>query len=318
MDRIRHKHEIIDLFRHQAVHNPDFAEYLSAIQVDYRAISNILDIPFLPIEFFKNREIKTGNFDHECVFESSGTTQSIRSRNFIRSIDDYHRNTQKIFEKQYGALTGYNILALLPGYASTSSLVSMITYFFKVSKSEHCQFFAGRSDFDRLRIEIEKLENGNRRTLLFGVTHGLIEFAQYYDRPIKNVIVMETGGMKGRREELTRHELHEVLMQAWMVHQVHSEYGMTELLSQAYAAANGLFNMHDGFIVIPGDIYDPLEKGNYGKVARLNVIDMANQDTCAFIATSDVGRVFDNGTFEVLGRLDHADIRGCNLMYMPR
>ena len=309
------RHKALDLFHFQAEHNAVYANYIKKIGVDAKQIDRISSIPFLPISLYKTHEIKTGTWNEEHIFLSSGTTSGQRSRHFIRSLESYRVNAQDLFETAFGALSSAAVLALLPGYALESSLVSMVDHFIKVSTSAYSGFFSGEADYEELLNRLQHCRRANVPTLLFGVTHSLLDFAEKHSYPFPKLVVMETGGMKGRRKELTREEIHQSLSTAFATYRICSEYGMTELQSQAYSRGSGLFAMNGRLRVLPGDPLDPLSPGKYGQVCRLNIIDLANTSTCAFIATADLGRVFENGTFEVLGRKDNAEIRGCNLLF---
>lgn len=311
----RNDNQILQLFHEQARHNAVYAEYLSKIDVEPATINHVSEIPFLPISFFRSHDIKTGNWHTEHIFKSSGTTDTQRSCHHVKSVDKYVQHAQRLFEATYGSLDDMTILALLPGYAPTSSLVAMANRLIAHSGCPLSGFYADESRYADLHAALIESQSANHTTVLIGVTFSLLDFAERYTIDSPNLVVMETGGMKGRRKELTRAEIHATLKTAFAVPTVHSEYGMTELLSQAYSSGGGVFHMNDWFRVLPGDMYDPLSAGAHGATARLNIIDLANEDSCAFIATADIGRVYDDGRFEVLGRLDHAQLRGCSLLY---
>ncbi len=300
-------------FRRQADLNTVYRSYLEAINCDPDTITRVEDIPFLPIELFKKHDIKTGNWRSEHIFQSSGTTSNIRSKHHIKSIDSYLHNARNLFESAYGAVNEYAVLALLPGYANESSLVTMVDHLIQGSQQPLSGFFQTATHtelFERLKL----CKSKSLPTVLIGVTFSLMNFASEFELEFPKLIIIETGGMKGRHEELTRKEIHDKLKKSFSVPSIHSEYGMTELLSQAYSKANGLFSSNPMFRVVPGDLFDPLALVGFGRNCRLNVIDLANTDTCCFIATGDVGKVYEDGSFEVLGRMDFADVRGCNLM----
>ncbi len=306
---------ILELFQLQARENRVYAEYVTRIGVVPQRIQSIQNIPFLPIEFFKTFKVQTGNWSPENIFESSGTTGQVRSRHLVKSLHDYRIHTQRIYENTYGSLRGINILALLPGYAHSSSLVHMVRHFIVESQSTYSDFYSDRKDYQDLRHALTACRASQRPTVLIGVTFSLLDVARQVQMDYPTLRVIETGGMKGRGEEMTRHAVHVELRKAFGVTNIHSEYGMTELMSQAYAQADGRFKMHESFQVLPGDMYDPLALTAFNQRCRLHVIDLANRHTCAFLATSDIGLVYQDSSFEVLGRMDHAELRGCNLMY---
>lgn len=304
----------LDVFNFQATHNPLYAEFLQLLNVNLQEIDIIQKIPFLPINLFKNKEIKTGNWQAETIFESSGTSLQTTSKHKVRSIDWYKKNAAKGFQYFYGAAKDYCFLALLPSYLerSGSSLVMMADYFIKTSSYSESGFFL--KNHEELAARLKSLRAREIPTVLIGVSFGLLDFIENYQINFPELIVMETGGMKGRRKEMTRVELHALMKQGFGVRKIHSEYGMTELLSQAYSKGDGKFQTAPTMKVLIRDISDPffiLEKERHGAI---NIIDLANLDTCAFIATDDLGREDKHGRFEVLGRLDASDIRGCNLM----
>ncbi len=303
------------LFQFQASHNLVYKKYIQQLGRTPAQITKIEDIPFLPIEFFKNHLITSTTQPVQAVFESSGTTGQIRSRHYVYDTAFYQNVASAIFEHHYGPLTNYHILALLPSYVERtgSSLVYMVEDFIRKSGSAQAGFFL--HNHAQLLSMVEQLQGGKRKILLIGVTFALLDLAeQHGNRDWSEVIVMETGGMKGRRQELLREEVHEQLQTAFHLPAVHSEYGMTELLSQAYSTGNGLFQPSPTLRVYTRDPYDPFCINNTLRSGGLNVIDLANVDSCAFIETKDIGSVYADGTFQVLGRFDNSDIRGCNLL----
>ena len=306
--------DILNLFRHQAKHNEVYRTFLNAISRSPTSVSTSQEIPFLPIDLFKSHVIKTGHWTSEHLFKSSGTTASRRSTHHVKSVSDYKTHSESIFESIYGQVEDLVILALLPNYAPDSSLVTMVSHLINRSSYSQSGFINDENDFAELNSILNVCKNKTLPTILFGVTYSLLNFAAQCNMTFPELIVIETGGMKGRGKELTRSEIHDEIKRAVGVKTVHSEYGMTELLSQSYSARNGIFYPNAYLSVHPGDMYDPLASGECNQTARLNIIDLANRDSCAFIATSDIGRVFEDGSFEVLGRLDYADIRGCNLL----
>ena len=304
----------LKVFRYQAVHNPFYAKYLSLLSCDINKVDSIQNIPFLPIQFFKENAIKTGEWTPESEFQSSGTTGQTPSIHYIRDLALYRMNCILGFENQYGSIANYCVLALLPSYLErdNSSLVYMANEFIKLSGDEKSGFFLdNRSE---LIEQIRKCQQQNRNVLLIGVSFALLDLAETFPIELSNVIIMETGGMKGRRKELTRQELHDQLSTAFKVATIHSEYGMTELLSQAYSKGNGIFSPNPTMKILTRQIDDPLTLQRFGKTGVINIIDLANLDSCSFIATDDLGKLYEDGTFEVIGRLDTSDIRGCNLM----
>lgn len=305
----------LEVFAYQAAYNPLYAQYLELRRIDPAKIQDIYAIPCLPIGLFKTFSIQTGNWSPVEFFTSSGTTASTTSRHLVRDLDFYLQNARRGFEQQYGNLNEYCVLALLPAYLERvgSSLVAMAADFIQQSQCEFSGFFL--YDLDKLVATIEALKKTSRRVLLLGVSFALLDLAERYPMDLGDALVMETGGMKGKRRELVREELHEILGQAFQISTIHSEYGMTELFSQAYAPGKGLFYAAPTMRVYTRQVTDPLSPERLGKTGVLNVIDLANIDTIAFIATEDLGKVHENQAFEVLGRLDHSDIRGCNLLF---
>ncbi|MDO8367357.1 MAG: acyl transferase [Saprospiraceae bacterium] len=303
------------VFDYQSVHNPVFARYLDLLgrSTVQRPTSNI-QYPFLPIAFFKTHLVKSGNWQAETEFTSSGTTGQKPSRHAVRNLDFYLENTRKGFTQYYGDPSEWAILALLPAYLERggSSLVAMADFFIRNSRHEESGFFL--NDFDALKTRLNTCKSKGCKTLLLGVSFALLDFAEKYPMDLKDITVMETGGMKGRRKELTRPELHEILKIALGEENIHSEYGMTELFSQAYALGGTRFQPAQTMRVITTELNDPFCLVAPGRTGVLNIIDLANLDTCSFIQTEDLGRVFPDGSFEVLGRADAAELRGCNLM----
>lgn len=302
-------------FAFQYKHNAFYRRYCSLIGKELSTIQKLTDIPFLPIQFFKNHTIQTGDWQAETVFSSSGTTGAITSQHFTRDVDFYKQTARQGFEQFYGKINNYCILGLLPAYLerSGSSLVAMVDDFIQLSKYPKSGFFLNN------HVELAEILRGcqaaNIPTLLIGVSFGLLDFVEKFTLNFPELIVMETGGMKGRRREMIRSELHEQIAKGFGVAKIHSEYGMTELFSQGYSKGDGIFEATSTLRVLSREINDPLSsQAKNGKLGLLNVIDLGNLDTCSFIATDDLGRVFSDGTFEVLGRLDNSDIRGCNLL----
>lgn len=304
----------LDVFQYQSRHNALYRQYLSLLGVSPEAITRVEDIPFLPIRFFKSHLIQTGAWEPALAFASSGTTAAATSRHLLRDPDFYRRNARRGFAHFYGPVEDYCVLALLPSYLerSGSSLVFMAEDFIRQSRYPESGFFLYNTE------ELVGILAGCKKnavpTLLLGVSFALWELAEQHPMGLGGVAIMETGGMKGRRREITREELHGILKAAFHVETIHSEYGMTELLSQAYSRGGGLFRPAPTMRVLAREITDPFTLQQSGKTGALNIIDLANLDTISFIATDDLGRVYEDGSFEVLGRLDASDARGCNLL----
>lgn len=302
------------LFRHQAAQNPLYREYIGLLGIDPGQVDSLERIPFLPIQFFKTHSIQTGDWQPELVFSSSGTTGMITSRHPVREAAFYLENAERCFEAFYGPVGQYCFLALLPAYLERegSSLVYMADHFIKRSTHRQSGFFLYEQN--KLAEVLADCQARKIPTVLLGVSFALLDLAEQHPMHIPDVIVMETGGMKGRRQEITREELHATLCQAFGIPVIHSEYGMTELLSQAYSQGKGRYRPGPLMQVRTREITDPLCPQRPGRLGAINIIDLANKDSCAFIATDDLGKVYADGTFEVLGRMDNSDIRGCNLM----
>jgi len=305
------------LFQHQARHCPPYAAYLGHLGRRPDSIRRVSDIPFLPIEFFKTHEVRTGPEDWapQETFLSSGTTLQQRSRHLVRVPQLYRQNAARIFEHYYGPLTNWIFLALLPSYLEqgASSLVAMVDYFAQESGQEQPAFFLHDHAALRQALAAAKQVPG-RRVMLIGVSYALLDFAaECGPAPeLQGLTVLETGGMKGRRREMIREELHQELQQAFGLAGIHSEYGMTELLSQAYSLGDGRFHCVPPMRVMLRDPADPFSVSENRADGAINVIDLANVDSCAFIETKDLARMHPDGSFEVLGRMDNSDIRGCN------
>lgn len=308
----------LEIFMFQYEQNPVYKSYIDALAIVPGGVSSLHKIPFLPINFFKTHDVKTGEFVPESVFESSGTTQTGKSHHQVRDMAIYSYGFTKTFELFYGPVTDWCVLGLMPSLAErkNSSLVYMVSGL--MEKSQHPLNGFYMNDADKLAAVLEKLEAMGQKTLLIGLTYALLDFAESkYSRSLKNTIIMETGGMKGRREEKTREEVHSILKKAFGKNQIHSEYGMTELLSQAYSKADGIFNTPPWMKVLVRDEEDPLGVRHLKGVRHsgaINIIDLANIHSCSFIATEDAGRLHADGSFEILGRLDGSDLRGCSLM----
>lgn len=304
----------LELFKYQSKHNQIYQKYIHNLNVARKKVNSINKIPFLPISFFKSHTIKTKSWNEEQIFESSGTTENTTSKHFVISVNSYLDNAKVIFEQKYGDVESYHILALLPSYLerNNSSLVFMVDHFIKLSNSSISGFYL--DNLDALEQALIKAYNSNRKVLLIGVSFGLLDFMDNYKFNMPELSVMETGGMKGRRKELIRSELHTILKEGFGVTTIHSEYGMTELLSQAYSKGNGIFEPPKTMKILIRDINDPFSYQPHGRNGGINVIDLANVDSCAFVETQDLGKMLHDDTFEVLGRFDNTDIRGCNLL----
>lgn len=310
----------LEIFRFQYNNNPVYHEYVDVLKVNVPAISAITQIPFLPIRFFKSHAVMTTVFSPEAVFESSGTTGSVASRHIIKNTSLYETAFARGFEIFYGPLKDWCILGLLPSYLerSNSSLVYMINELIRQSGHTGSGFYL--YDHDKLFATLKNSEKEKQKTILIGVTFALLDFAEKYSLPLEHTIIMETGGMKGRREEMVRQEVHDILKRSFGLPAIHSEYGMTELLSQAYSKGNGVFHCPPWMRVLVRDDEDPLNVSVPGfqtvtpVTGAINIIDLANIYSCSFIATDDAGRLYTDGSFEVLGRIDNSDIRGCSLM----
>ena len=305
------------LFRHQAVHCPPYAAYLAQLGRRAAAVARLTDIPFLPIEFFKTHDVRTepAQWQPEEEFLSSGTTRQQRSRHLVRDPALYRANAARIFEQYYGPLTGWTFLALLPSYLEQgqSSLVAMVDHFAQQSGQAQPAFFL--HDHAALRAALAAARQAPAcRVLLFGVSYALLDFAaEAGPAPeLQGLTVLETGGMKGRRREMIREELHQELQRAFGPVGIHSEYGMTELLSQAYSLGDGRFHCPPPLRVLLREPSDPFSVAAFRPDGAINVIDLANVDSCAFIETKDLARMHPDGSFEVLGRMDNSDVRGCN------
>ncbi len=303
----------LDIFRYQYAHVPIYKAYVDALKTDVSAVQSLHRIPFLPIRFFKSHDVIAEGMVPELLFESSGTTGMEVSRHKVASEQVYNESFQRGFELFYGHPDDYCIMGLLPNYLERqhSSLVHMVNELMKLSGRPDNDYYL--YDHERLAKTLVKLDEAGQKVMLFGVTFALLDFADAYQLDLKNVIVMETGGMKGRKKEITRTEVHDWLRERLGLDQIHSEYGMTELLSQAYAKADGVFDTPPWMKVMVSEYNDPLSNDYTGK-GTLNVIDLANVYSCSFIATEDVGVVKTDGKFTVQGRIDHSALRGCNFL----
>lgn len=306
----------LDTFKFQFENNKVYRSFCDLLYKHPSDITSIKDIPFLPIQFFKSHKIVSATNTAQQIFSSSGTTGNITSKHHVTDIAVYEQSYLKGFSHFYGNIEDYVILALLPSYLERegSSLIYMVADLIKHTKNPESDFYL--NDIEALTKKLTDLDNKGKKVLLVGVSFALLDLVDAHRFKLQNTIVMETGGMKGRRKELIRNELHELLRQGFGVSQIHSEYGMTELLSQGYSSGNGIFKCPPWMQVMSRDTEDPLTINPLGKTGGLNIIDLANKNSCSFIATQDLGKVHKDGSFEVIGRFDHSDIRGCNLMVL--
>lgn len=305
----------LDVFRFQAANCAVYTAYLNALGLDYLQIDRIEDIPFLPISFFKSHRVVPSDLPAEIVFSSSGTTGMQTSKHEVISLALYESSFRKAFEQFYGNPADIALLALLPSYQERegSSLIYMVDDL--IASSNHIESGYFLYNHEELYQTLIALNQAAVPVVLLGVTYALLDFAEQYQlRGMDNLTVMETGGMKGRRREMIREELHNQLQQAFGVSSIHSEYGMTELLSQAYSAGSGRFYCPPWMRVLVRETNDPFSYTPYGRTGGINIIDLANIYSCSFLATQDLGRLHEDGGFEVMGRFDNSDIRGCNLL----
>lgn len=306
--------KVKEVFEYQYKNQKTYREFVNNLFADVHFQDDLTSLPFLPIEFFRNHTILDCNSKTELIFESSGTTSSNNSQHLIGDADLYNQSLLAAFEHFYGAPTDYVFYGLLPSYLerSNASLVYMVEQLMQASQTEQGGFY--KLNFDDLLADINNYK-GERKQMIFGVTFALWEMAEQFPKlDLSNTIVMETGGMKGRRPEILREQLHEILNGSFQTDVIHSEYGMTELLSQAYSFGNGIFKCPPWMKVLVRDVYDPKSVRLYGK-GVINIIDLANLHSCSFIATNDLGEVFEDGSFKILGRIDNSRLRGCNLMF---
>jgi len=306
----------LQVFKFQFENNPVYRSFCDLLYKHPSEVKTVKDIPFLPIQFFKTRDILSSSDKIKTTFTSSGTTGSSTSKHHVTNLDIYTKSFKKGFEQFYGKIEEYVILGLLPSYLERegSSLIHMVDAMIKTSKYSESGFYL--NNISELKNTLENLDSQGKKILLIGVSFALLDLVETYQFHLKNTIIMETGGMKGRRKELIRSELHTILKSGFGVENIHSEYGMTELLSQAYSKGHGLFNCPPWMQVITRDTEDALSIQSVGETGGINVIDLANINSCAFIATQDLGCTNIDGSFEVIGRFDNSDIRGCNLMVL--
>ena len=306
----------IETFKYQFKNNKVYRSFCDLINIHPSDISKIEEIPFLPIQFFKSKKVVSSLDNVQEIFTSSGTTGSVTSKHFVTDIEVYKESYLKGFAHFYGDIEEYVVLALLPNYLERkgSSLVFMVDDLIRKSKNIESGFYL--DNLEELTKKLIELDKKGQKTLLIGVSFALLDLIEMKQFSLKNTIIMETGGMKGRRKELVREELHAVLQNGFGVKKIHSEYGMTELLSQGYSKGNGVFETPPWMKILTRDTEDALTINPIGKNGGINVIDLANYNSCSFIATQDLGKVHKNCTFEIIGRFDNSDIRGCNLMVL--
>ncbi|MHB0756557.1 LuxE/PaaK family acyltransferase [Polaribacter sp. M15] len=304
----------LKVFKHQFKNNRVYRSFCDLLYKHPSDVNSVEDIPFLPIQFFKSKKILSSLDEVDAIFNSSGTTGSTTSKHYVTDIKLYQKSYLKGFTHFYGNIEDYVVLALLPNYLQQkgSSLVFMVDDLIKKSKHPESGFYL--DNLDELAKKLISLHQNNQNILLIGVSFALLDLVEKQKFTLKNTTIMETGGMKGRRKELIRKELHKILSDGFGVTKIHSEYGMTELLSQAYSKGNGIFETPPWMKILTRDTEDALTIQQIGKTGGINVIDLANYNSCSFIATQDLGKVYKNNTFEIIGRFDNSDIRGCNLM----
>ena len=313
LDEQGFKQLALEAFQFQYESNSVYRQFVYYLKKDFTDIKEINDIPFLPVQFFKKNKVSCSE-EHDTVFTSSGTSGMEESKHFVKDISIYKKSFEKGFEYFFGNAEDYCILALLPSYLerSGSSLVFMMDELIKKSKHPLSSFHL--HDKVNLINILQELKNKKQKTLLLGVTYALLDLAEFNIELNENFLVMETGGMKGKRKEMIKEELHQQLKSKFKINQVYSEYGMTELLSQAYSKSSGIFEAPPWMKVVIKEITDPNKVCDLNKSGIVNVIDLANWYSCPFIATQDLGKKIDEKHFELLGRLDNSDIRGCNLL----
>ncbi len=308
------KNLALEIFNYQAINNKVYKAFLSGLGKSAEDVTHINEIPFPPVELFKSHVVLTGNQDYERIFTSSGTTGIDVSKHYIKDVPFYEQICLSTFSSFYGNPSDYTILALLPSYLERagSSLIWMMEKLISNSEKTDGGFYL--NDHEKLFRLLNKLKQQGERVLLFGVTFALLDFVEGHSLDFPELTVMDTGGMKGRRREMVREEVHEELCRGFGVKTIHSEYGMTELNSQAYSSGSGIFRTPPWMKILIRDTYDPLLLSGKNVTGGINILDLANIDSCAFIATQDLGKSYDDGSFEVLGRFDFSDVRGCNLM----
>lgn len=304
----------LKVFRHQYDNNLVYQQFCNFLKKDKNNVKSVLEIPFLPIQFFKTHEILSSQDAVQTTFTSSGTTGMQTSKHLVTDVSWYEESYRLAFSEFYGNIEDYCVLALLPSYLERegSSLIHMVEDLITLSNHEDSGFYL--NNYDELISKVIELDTSGQNVLLIGVTYALLDLIEMQNFQLKNTIIMETGGMKGKRKEMIREELHALLCDGFGVSKIHSEYGMTELLSQAYSLGDGVFECPPWMQILIRDTEDALTYVAEGKTGGINVIDLANINSCSFIATQDLGKKQPNHSFEVLGRFDNSDIRGCNLM----
>jgi phenylacetate-coenzyme A ligase PaaK-like adenylate-forming protein len=304
----------LKVFRFQYENNSVYREFCDFLKTDVQKVKTIQQIPFLPIQFFKSHEVVSNSNPIQTIFISSGTTGMVTSKHLVTDVSIYEESYRKAFSQFYGNIEDYVVLALLPSYLERegSSLIHMVDDLIQLSKHPESGFYL--HNYDELIEKIIQLDQSGQNVILIGVTYALLDLIEKQSFQLENTIIMETGGMKGKRKEMIREELHQELCNGFGVKSIHSEYGMTELLSQAYSLGDGIFECPSWMQISIRDTEDALSYIREGKTGGINVIDLANINSCSFIATQDLGKKYSNGSFEVVGRFDHSDIRGCNLM----
>lgn len=304
----------LKVFRFQYENNLVYREFCNFLKTDVQKVKSIEQIPFLPIQFFKSHSVISSTNPIETTFTSSGTTGMITSKHLVTDLGIYKESYRKGFSQFYGNIEDYVVLALLPSYLERegSSLIHMVDDLIQLSNQDESGFYL--HNYDELIAKLIQLDHAGQNVILIGVTYALLDLVEKHSFQLENTIIMETGGMKGKRKEMIREELHLELCNGFGVKSIHSEYGMTELLSQAYSLGEGIFECPSWMQILVRDTEDALSYVREGKTGGINVIDLANINSCSFIATQDLGKKYPNGSFEILGRFDHSDIRGCNLM----
>ena len=304
----------LKVFRFQYENNLVYREFCDFLKTDVQKVKSIQQIPFLPIQFFKSHSVVSSTNPIQTTFTSSGTTGMITSKHLVTDVSIYEESYRKGFSQFYGNIEDYVVLALLPSYLERegSSLIHMVDDLIQLSNQPESGFYL--HNYDELIAQLIQLDQAGQNVILIGVTYALLDLIEKHTFQLENTIIMETGGMKGKRKEMIREELHQQLCKGFGVTAIHSEYGMTELLSQAYSLGEGIFECPSWMQLLVRDTEDALSYVREGKTGGINVIDLANINSCSFIATQDLGKKYANGSFEVLGRFDHSDIRGCNLM----
>jgi len=304
----------LKVFRHQYDNNAVYRDFCNFLKKDKQNVKSVTEIPFLPIQFFKSHDVISSTDAVQETFTSSGTTGMVTSRHLITDLSYYEQSFRLAFSQFYGNIEDYAVLALLPSYLERegSSLIYMVEDLIEGSNNADSGFYL--HNYDELIAKLTKLDAAGQNVLLIGVTYALLDLVEKQNFNLQHTIIMETGGMKGRRKEMIREELHDVLCKGFGVNKIHSEYGMTELLSQAYSLGDGIFEWPRWMDILIRDTEDALSYVDSGKTGGINVIDLANYNSCSFIATQDLGKKYLNQSFEVLGRFDNSDIRGCNLM----